>query len=91
MTYEERADEQSGRSERHIIEAKDPTLRPALTVTTKDGEQHVIALPVASILSSTDVRPGLEVEAGTVVAKKVRETAKTKDITGGLPRGEDHP
>ena len=86
VTYEERADEQSGRSERHIIEAKDPTLRPALTVTTKDGEQHLIALPVASILSSTDVRPGLEVEAGTVVAKKVRETAKTKDITGGLPR-----
>jgi DNA-directed RNA polymerase subunit beta' len=86
VTFEERADEQSGRSERHIIEAKDPSLRPALTVTTKEGELHVITLPVAAILSSTEIKPGMDVSAGNVVAKKVRETAKTKDITGGLPR-----
>ena len=32
------------------------------------------------------VRDGEEVHAGDVVAKIPRETTKTKDITGGLPR-----
>jgi DNA-directed RNA polymerase subunit beta' len=86
VTFEERADEQSGRSERHIIEAKDPALRPGLVITDKKGEQQVVSLPVASILSSSEIRPGMAVVGGTMIAKKVRETAKTKDITGGLPR-----
>src|SRR5258708_32584708 len=33
------------------------------------------------------VKDGDEVQAGDVLAKIPRETTKTKDITGGLPRG----
>ena len=40
-------------------------------------------LPVNAILSITNSE---EVKAGDVLARMPRETTKTKDITGGLPR-----
>ncbi|PWG73930.1 hypothetical protein DF186_20515, partial [Enterococcus hirae] len=40
-------------------------------------------LSVDAILSVED---GAEVEAGDVLARIPRESAKTRDITGGLPR-----
>jgi DNA-directed RNA polymerase subunit beta' len=85
MTFEERADERSGRSERHIIESRDAALRPALQITDSEGSEHLIPLPMGAILAP-DVVSGVEIKGGEVVARKVRETAKTKDITGGLPR-----
>ena len=47
------------------------------------GERHRYTLPVGAYLS---VRDGAEVYAGDIIAKIPRETTKTKDITGGLPR-----
>jgi DNA-directed RNA polymerase subunit beta' len=50
---------------------------------TKTGSPARYTLPVGSILS---VNEGDVIEPGTVVGKIPRETTKTKDITGGLPR-----
>ncbi|MCR8726540.1 DNA-directed RNA polymerase subunit beta' [Frigidibacter sp. ROC022] len=52
-------------------------------VRKDDGNPITYAMSVDAILSVED---GQEVKAGDVVARIPREGAKTKDITGGLPR-----
>ncbi|MFQ5439740.1 MAG: DNA-directed RNA polymerase subunit beta', partial [Paracoccaceae bacterium] len=52
-------------------------------VRQKNGNPEVHAMSVDAILSVED---GQEVKAGDVLARIPREGAKTKDITGGLPR-----
>jgi DNA-directed RNA polymerase subunit beta' len=83
-TMQEQVDEFTGLSSKVIIESKDAELRPRCSI--KDGENNTVAralLPVGASLAVTD---GAEVAAGDVLAKMPRETTKTKDITGGLPR-----
>jgi DNA-directed RNA polymerase subunit beta' len=46
----------------------------------------VYQLPVGAILM---VREGEKVEAGDIIARKPRESSKTKDIVGGLPRAAE--
>jgi DNA-directed RNA polymerase subunit beta' len=53
------------------------------TVKLSSGQEARYQLPVGIHLSVVD---GQEVVAGDVLAKMPRETTKTKDITGGLPR-----
>ena len=52
-------------------------------VRLENGNPEVHAMSVDAILSVED---GQEVKAGDVLARIPREGAKTKDITGGLPR-----
>ena len=52
-------------------------------VRQKNGNPEVHAMSVDAILSIED---GQEIKAGDVLARIPREGAKTKDITGGLPR-----
>jgi DNA-directed RNA polymerase subunit beta' len=82
---EERTDERTGFAERQIREARDRTqdLRPAITVKAEDGDAKVFYLPVGVKIA---VDNGEEVFPGSILAKRERETTKTKDITGGLPR-----
>ncbi len=83
-TMKEQVDEFTGLSSKVIIESRDPDLRPRISI--KDPNNATIAralLPVGANLAVTD---GQEVAAGDVLAKMPRETTKTKDITGGLPR-----
>jgi DNA-directed RNA polymerase subunit beta' len=83
-TMREQVDEFTGVSSKVIIESKDPDLRPRISIKDASGVTAVRALlPVGAALS---VSEGQEVEAGDVLAKMSRETTKTKDITGGLPR-----
>jgi len=83
-TMREQVDEFTGVSSKVIIESKDPELRPRISVKDPDGATEARALlPVGAALAVTE---GQEVEAGDVLAKMPRETTKTKDITGGLPR-----
>jgi DNA-directed RNA polymerase subunit beta' len=80
----EQVDEFTGLSSKVIIESKDPDLRPRISI--KDPENRTIyraLLPVGANLGKAE---GDAVEAGDVLAKMPRETTKTKDITGGLPR-----
>jgi DNA-directed RNA polymerase subunit beta' len=84
VTMREQVDEFTGLSSKVVIESKDPDLRPRVSI--KDGEGRTIArslLPVGAYLA---VAEGDVVSAGDAVAKMPRETTKTKDITGGLPR-----
>jgi DNA-directed RNA polymerase subunit beta' len=83
-TMREQVDEFTGVSSKVIIESKDPDLRPRISIKDPSGATSVRALlPVGAALA---VSEGQEVAAGDVLAKMPRETTKTKDITGGLPR-----
>ncbi len=65
------------------ITIKDPD-KPRQTMKLPGGDLEArYLLPVGSIIA---VDEGEIIEPGTVVAKIPRETTKTKDITGGLPR-----
>jgi DNA-directed RNA polymerase subunit beta' len=83
-TMREQVDEFTGLSSRVIIESKDPELRPRVSIKDAAGNTMYRALlPVGANLAVTEAQ---EVAAGDVLAKMPRETTKTKDITGGLPR-----
>jgi len=92
ITMQEQVDEFTGLSRKVIIESKDPDLRPRISIKDEKGRtmnlpgstsQARYLLPVgANIL----VAEGDEVMAGDILVKIPRETTKTKDITGGLPR-----
>ncbi len=91
VTMNETTDEVTGLSRRTIIESKDPEARPRITVRDTKGEVKTLSsgqaasyfLPQGAALAIDD---GAEITPGEVVARVPRETTKTKDITGGLPR-----
>ena len=84
QTLREQVDEFTGLASKVIVEAKDPSLRPRISVVGPDGELlHEKLMPMGAYLSAAD---GGAVAAGDVVAKMPREVTRTKDITGGLPR-----
>jgi DNA-directed RNA polymerase subunit beta' len=84
VTMQEQVDEFTGMSSKVVVESKDPDLRPRISVKDESGQTIARALlPVGAYLAVTE---GENVAAGDVVAKIPRETSKTKDITGGLPR-----
>jgi DNA-directed RNA polymerase subunit beta' len=82
----EETDKVTGLSQRIIVEASATEKRaPAMVVRNKDGEKRYL-LPSGSHLV---VRDGDAVHPGDTLAKIPRETTKTKDITGGLPRVQE--
>ncbi|MGB0679869.1 MAG: DNA-directed RNA polymerase subunit beta', partial [Polyangiales bacterium] len=85
VTMEEKLDEVTGLSRRVVIESRDPGARPRIAVIPEggDSEDARYFLPVGANIIPAE---GTVVEAGEIVAKIPRETTKTKDITGGLPR-----
>ncbi|MGA7564318.1 MAG: DNA-directed RNA polymerase subunit beta' [Desulfobaccales bacterium] len=91
-TVQERVDPVTSKASRLIIESRDPELRPRISVKDETGATARIPgspasaryfMPVGAILM---VSEGDEVFPGDIIAKIPRETTKTKDITGGLPR-----
>jgi len=91
-TMQEQVDEVTGLSRKVIIEFRGGDVRPRVTLKDKKGKTAVIpgTKSVARYLLSVGVNivvsEGDEVRAGDIIAKIPRETTKTKDITGGLPR-----
>ena len=84
INYREESDEQTGYSEKVIIETRDKTKNPSLKVLDKKGELiRSYNLPVGGHIS---VEEGQEVKAGKVLVKIPRAAGKAGDITGGLPR-----
>ena len=91
VTVEEQVDEVTGLSRKVIIESRDADKRPRIaikddsgkTVKTQDSVVGRYFLPVGANIS---VQEESYVNAGDIIAKIPRETTKTKDITGGLPR-----
>jgi DNA-directed RNA polymerase subunit beta' len=92
VTMQESKDELTGLSYKVIIEPKDADLRPRISIKDDKGKTKVVSssnsparymLPVGAhiVVSEGDI-----IFAGDVISKMPRETTKTKDITGGLPR-----
>ncbi len=92
VTMKEEFDEVTGLSRKVIVEHSGATLRPRVSVKDESGKTAKVAaaanvarylLPVGAHIF---VEKGAVVTPGDVLAKIPRETTKTKDITGGLPR-----
>ena len=95
ISLEERVDETTGVVDNVVIDwhsgASSANLKPSITlkdkkgkpVTFDNGKDVRYYLSVGAILT---VENGAEVNVGDVVARIPRESSKTKDITGGLPR-----
>jgi DNA-directed RNA polymerase subunit beta' len=95
LSVAENTDESTGITKRVVIDwrstPRGADLKPALVVKDKNGKVAKLSkggearfqLSVETILS---VEPGATVRVGDVIARLPMESAKTKDITGGLPR-----
>jgi DNA-directed RNA polymerase subunit beta' len=92
VTMAEHIDEVTGLSRKSVSESKDADLRPRISLKDDAGKTLRIPnsenearyfLPVGATIA---VGEGDRVDAGDIVARIPRETTKTKDITGGLPR-----
>ncbi len=92
VTMQEQVDEFTGLSRKVITESKDAELRPRISI--KDEKGRTMNLPGSAsqaryllpVGANIFISEGDMVEAGDVIVKIPRETTKTKDITGGLPR-----
>ncbi len=85
ITFREEVDEQTGYREKVITERRDKKKNPAIHIVDKKSKEIVKSynLPVGAHVS---VQEGTEVIVGSIIAKIPRVSAKTGDITGGLPR-----
>ncbi len=91
VTMEEQVDNVTGLSRRVVIDSRDPSLRPRVEIRDatghirklENGAEGRYLLPSGCTITVPD---GEHIDGGAVIAKITREAAKTKDITGGLPR-----
>ncbi len=92
VTVKEKVDPVTGKASRVIIQPRSGDYRPRVSIKDERGRTKKLPggkgearyiLPIGAILS---VNEGDEVQAGEPLARIPRETTKTKDITGGLPR-----
>ena len=91
-TVQEKVDDVTRQASLTIMEYRTTNFRPSISIC---DEQNVVklrpgtnisatySLPVGSIIM---VKNGEAIQAGDIIARKPRETSKTKDIVGGLPR-----
>ena len=91
-TMQEQVDEVTGLSRKVIVEFRGTDMRPRVTIKDKKGKtakvpgSSTMARHLLSVGTNIVVSEGDAVSAGDILAKIPRETTKTKDITGGLPR-----
>ncbi|HEX8338150.1 MAG TPA: hypothetical protein VF621_15640, partial [Pyrinomonadaceae bacterium] len=83
VTVEEEVDEVTGQSRVVVKDSPDEKRQPRLEIRHGNKVLKTYQMPVRANLM---VHDGDEVAPGDVIAKIPRETTKTKDITGGLPR-----
>jgi DNA-directed RNA polymerase subunit beta' len=92
-TMQEKRDMVTGKISRVIVESRDVDVRPRISIKDESGKTAGLPgskkakaryhLPVGTIIM---VNEGDQIGPGVVLGKIPRETTKTKDITGGLPR-----
>ncbi len=83
VTMKEELDTTTGLTERVIIEHKED-LHPQVVIY--GAKREILAFYPMPVGVHIVVRHGQRVKAGDLLAKTPRKIAKTKDITGGLPR-----
>ena len=91
-TVQEKVDDITRQASLTIMEYRTTNFRPSISICdehgsvkkrTHAGTAAVYTLPVGSIIM---IKDGADIQAGDIIARKPRETSKTKDIVGGLPR-----
>ncbi len=94
ISFRESIDDTTGISSKVVIDwsqnQKSKNFKPAINIASelsdlKDDDLNISNYPM-SIDSILGVEDGQEVSAGQVIARIPKESSKTKDITGGLPR-----
>ena len=83
ITVQEQVDEVTGLSQWVVKEASEEKYQPQIVIRNEKKGTKKYLMPSRAHLM---VQEGDEVSPGDVLAKIPRETTKTKDITGGLPR-----
>ncbi len=92
VTIQEKVDPVTGKASKVVIQYKASEYSPRISIKDERGRTKKLEktkgdaryqLPVGAIIT---VEEGDMVEPGQILAKIPRETTKTKDITGGLPR-----
>jgi len=92
VTMQERVDPVTGKSSHVIVPSRSGQHNPRITLKDETGKTAKLpktgsparySLPVGALIA---VAEDTVIEPGTVLGKIPRETTKTKDITGGLPR-----
>ncbi len=85
ITFREEVDEQTGFTEKVIIESRDKKKNPEIQVIDPKTKEVIrsYSIPVNAHISVND---GAKIEAGDILVKIPRVSGKTGDITGGLPR-----
>ena len=92
VTMREEVDEVTGLSRKVVIDSPDANLRPRISI--KDAQNKTARLPESNAVARYLLPAGAhilvdkneEIFPGDILVKIPRETTKTKDITGGLPR-----
>ncbi len=95
LAVRDETDEATGMTQKIVIDwraaPKGNELKPEIILVDSDGEPmrndagNPLTYPM-SVDAVLSIEDGQEIKAGDVVARIPREGAKTKDITGGLPR-----
>jgi DNA-directed RNA polymerase subunit beta' len=91
QTMQEKLDPVTGKSSKVVVEFRDADVRPRISIKDEKGKTARIGdgghgryyMPLGAIIM---VNEGDQIFPGDVLARIPRETTKTKDITGGLPR-----
>jgi DNA-directed RNA polymerase subunit beta' len=91
QTMQEKVDPVTGKSSKVVVEFREADVRPRISIKDEKGKTARIGdggharyyMPVGAIIM---VNEGDQIFPGDVLARIPRETTKTKDITGGLPR-----
>jgi len=92
VTMKEELDEVTGLSRKVIIDHPGATYRPRISIKDEAGKTartpgtNAVARYLLPVGAHIFVEKGQIMHPGDVLAKIPRETTKTKDITGGLPR-----
>ncbi|MFO7978104.1 MAG: DNA-directed RNA polymerase subunit beta', partial [Bacteroidales bacterium] len=83
-TFRTDSDEQTGYYEKVIVESRDKTRNPSVTIVDGNGEvMRNYDMPVGAHIVVSDEK---DIIAGSILAKIPRAVGKSGDITGGLPR-----
>src|SRR3989441_10210823 len=84
VTFEEETDQVTGLSHMVVKDSPDEKKQPRLEI--RNASNNVLKTYEMPVRANLMVNDGENVERVDVIAKIPRETTKTKDITGGLPR-----
>jgi DNA-directed RNA polymerase subunit beta' len=82
-TVHEEIDDKTGKREMRIVDDREKQLHPLARIVEESGEVREYILPTGAFLLVAD---GQTIFPGDVLCKIPKEIAKTRDITGGLPR-----